>query len=80
MTDQLRRRGARFVAQLRRDSAARSDAKATVSQLPDGTWGAVVGGRQRGHVVTGRTRRDVIDQIDDHYNRAMLAFVENGSR
>ena len=71
----LEAEGRRFVQELRRSRRARQEAHQTIASMPGGWWGGIVGGPLLGQVVTGRTRCDVEQQIDHHYNAAVAARV-----
>ena len=69
----VRADGRRFLRELRRSRRARLLAHQTIAHMGVGwsRWGGMVGG----HAVTGRTRRDVEQQINRYYNSAIAARV-----
>ena len=70
----LRAEGRRFMQELSRNRRARQAAHQTIISM-DGWWAGMVGGPLLGQAVTGRTRRDVEQQIDHHYNSVIAALV-----
>ena len=70
----LRAEGRRFIQELSRNRRARQEAHQTIVSM-EGWWAGMVGGPLLGQAVTGRTRRDVEQQIDRHYDAAIAARV-----
>ena len=75
----MRAEGRRFLRELRRNRRARLLAHQTIASM-DGWWGGMVGGPLIGQAVTGRTRRDVEQQIDRYHDAAITARVLRRSR
>ena len=71
----LKAEGRRFVQELRRSRRARLEAHQTIARVDGDWWGGMVDGPLLGHAVTGRTRGDVEQQIDRHYNAAVAVRV-----
>ena len=69
-----RAEGRRFMRELRRNRRAREEAHQTIFSM-EVWWAGVVGGQLLGQAVTGRSRRDVEEQIDRYYNSAIAARV-----
>ena len=65
-----------FVVQLKHNAACRARAQATISQRADGRWEGRCGNVERGTVYEGRTRGEVADKTDGHYNVVMRDWLE----
>lgn len=68
-------RGRLLKLKVQRTAECRSDALRSIRQIPKG-WQAQIGGRILGRTEVFKTKADAITAVHEHYNEAMLRFIE----